>query len=338
MLFSIVVPVYNVAEHLNDCLRSIDAQACNDYEVILVDDGSTDVSGTICDGYTRAHADRAKCLHKRNGGLLAARRSGIEASQGEYIISLDGDDCLKGDALEILKCSIKENDFPDVVLYGISRSEYFDTDFNPLPWDDGTLFSGANRSAVLSLLCSTYSLNSMCSKAIRRDKICLEYDFARFGRLNFGEDLLQVIPVLDKADTILFLKKNLYFYRVNPNSISKSFDAGQFGEIATVRNELLSFARKWDIVLPGNYFQSKVRGLNIQAAAECMQRACQTLSRNEWKAEVNRITESPFFIDAMQDQNAYAIPRFDYLFLARLAYSKKLGFVRAVSLVKKMMR
>lgn len=338
MLFSIVVPVYNVAEHLGACLSSIDAQICDDYEVVLVDDGSTDDSGSICDEYASDHPDKVRCVHQRNAGLLAARRSGFDVVRGDYIVSLDGDDCLRDDALETIKRSVKSNGMPDVVLYGISRSEDFDVDFNPLPWDDGALFREDNLATVFSALCSTYSLNSMCSKAIRRDKVCLGYDFERFGRLNFGEDLLQVMPVLDGAEAILYLKDNLYYYRANPNSISKSFDKSHFDEMVLVRNMLMDFARKWDTLLPGNNFQAKTRGLNIQAAAECMQQACQALPKEEWRKEVKRIADSPFFVDAMRDSDARSIPRLDYLVLAKLAYSQKANLVRVISLAKKMMQ
>ena len=97
MLFSIVVPVYNVEKYLDECLKSIITQITGSEfkaEVILVDDGSTDSSGAICDAYAEKYSESVKVFHKKNEGLLQTRRYGLEKAKGEYIINCDSDDCL----------------------------------------------------------------------------------------------------------------------------------------------------------------------------------------------------------------------------------------------------
>ena len=88
MIFSVVIPVYNVKDYLPKCIDSVLAQDFTDYEVILIDDGSTDgESGAICDRYAAAHPERIRAIHKPNGGVGEARNVGIEAAQGEYLPS-----------------------------------------------------------------------------------------------------------------------------------------------------------------------------------------------------------------------------------------------------------
>lgn len=116
MKVSIVVPVYNIADCISYCAESL---ACQDYEnieIILVDDGSTDDSPSICDTLANSY-DRIKVIHKQNGGLSSARNAGIDAALGEYILFIDGDDYLDKGAISTL-VSIAENTHADVVQYG----------------------------------------------------------------------------------------------------------------------------------------------------------------------------------------------------------------------------
>ena len=100
MKISIVIPVYNVREYLSGCMASVLANDLSDCEIILVDDGATDDSGTLCDEFAAAHPDRIRVIHQENGGLGAARNTGLEAAEGEYLLFLDSDDSLAPGALE----------------------------------------------------------------------------------------------------------------------------------------------------------------------------------------------------------------------------------------------
>lgn len=110
-LISVIVPVYNVEQYLARCVDSILAQTYSDLEIILVDDGARDASGTICDAYA-AKDDRIRVIHKENGGLSSARNAGIDAALGEYLAFVDSDDWIEADAygrmMELMeRCSVK---------------------------------------------------------------------------------------------------------------------------------------------------------------------------------------------------------------------------------------
>ena len=100
-LISVIVPVYNVERYLRRCVDSILHQTYQDLEVLLVDDGSTDASGAICDEYA-AQEERVTAVHQKNGGLSAARNAGLERAQGTYLCFVDSDDFLDSRMLETL--------------------------------------------------------------------------------------------------------------------------------------------------------------------------------------------------------------------------------------------
>lgn len=113
---SIIVPIYNVARYLHQSINSVIRQSYSNWELVLVDDGSTDDSPLICDEYARADS-RIRVLHKKNGGSSSARNTGVSNSTGDWIMMLDGDDWLEFDALEKCANEIAQNDV-DYVKFG----------------------------------------------------------------------------------------------------------------------------------------------------------------------------------------------------------------------------
>ena len=102
IVLSIIIPVYNVEQYINQCIESILIQTYHDYEIILIDDGSTDSSGEICDTYARKD-NRIKVVHQLNAGQASARNSGMDLAKGDYIGFLDNDDFYYPDTVRILE-------------------------------------------------------------------------------------------------------------------------------------------------------------------------------------------------------------------------------------------
>ena len=119
-LVSVIVPVYNAEKYLEDCVNSILSQILDDFELLLIDDGSTDSSGTICDSY-KIRDSRVRVFHKKNGGVTSARRLGVEKSLGEWISFVDSDDIVKSDYCDVLIREI-ENDV-DIIATRISNEK-----------------------------------------------------------------------------------------------------------------------------------------------------------------------------------------------------------------------
>ena len=114
-LLSVVIPVYNVEKYLQECIDSVLGQTYTDYEIILVDDGSTDSSGRICDDYLTADT-RIQVIHQENGGLSAARNTGLRAARGKFVYFLDSDDYIEACTLEHLT-ALAEAEQADVVFF-----------------------------------------------------------------------------------------------------------------------------------------------------------------------------------------------------------------------------
>ena len=116
MLFSFIVPVYNTSQYLERCIKSILCQKGADFEILLIDDGSTDNSGEMCDQYAKQYPDIVRVIHKENEGLLLTRRRGFREAKGDWFINVDSDDYIAPDLLESVVSAINRY-HPDMVMY-----------------------------------------------------------------------------------------------------------------------------------------------------------------------------------------------------------------------------
>ena len=118
-MISIIVPIYNIEAYLEECIKSIIKQTYKELEIILVDDGSTDGSSEICDEFA-AQDKRIKVIHKQNEGLVLARKNGLQYVKGDYVLFVDGDDCIALNYYETLVNALKKNE-SDIVRMGMER-------------------------------------------------------------------------------------------------------------------------------------------------------------------------------------------------------------------------
>ena len=222
--FSVLVPVYNVAPYLSACVDSVLGQSYPNFELLLVDDGSTDDSGCICDAYAARDA-RVKVFHKANGGLISARRYAVERFSGDYCVFLDSDDSIVPDTLEILEKAIRESE-ADCVIYGIrwNRPDGVEHILCP-PEICGRVYT--DKREVLNILLNDSSFNSLCRKCVKAS--CFDgRDFSLFFSVSRGEDRLQSVEILENAASYFFLPEELYVYRVNDSSITHSVRYDQY--------------------------------------------------------------------------------------------------------------
>lgn len=220
VLFSVIIPIYNGKDYICNAVNSVLSQSAVDYEMILVDDGSTDGSGEICDEYA-AENKRIRVIHKENGGLLSARRAGLKASAGQYIIHLDVDDWLADDSLSKLKEVIMTNN-PDVIIYDYSRVEV-----NGNVPEKTKIFSVeegfVGKREIVQRFVEGTRLNPMWIKCANRHVIDIEADYSAYGKLNMAEDELQTAALLEKTERFYYFPEPLYQYRITGNSISRTF-------------------------------------------------------------------------------------------------------------------
>lgn len=243
-MISIVVPVYNSKRYISECFDSLETQTKKEHEIVLVDDGSTDGSGELCDLFAKKNP-RVKVVHTQNRGLLLARRTGIKLSEGEYVAFLDSDDCIRQDFVEAVEEIIK-NEAPDIVCFDFSRAKEvsFSASVTKPGLPLGGLYSGDDYETARRSLCAGY-FNNMANKVIKRDVLGADKDFGEYAGLMHGEDWLQMITVVDNAKSVYYCDRPLYFYRLNEDASTYIFKATQVRDIACVSKELLAAANKW---------------------------------------------------------------------------------------------
>lgn len=216
-MISVLVPVYNVEKYLRRCLDSILAQTYTDYEVILVDDGSTDQSGALCDAYAAEHAC-IRVIHQKNAGLAQVRNVSVAAARGEYITFVDSDDAIEPTCLEVLMRDLLETG-SDISI--CSWSEVSDDGTRTeLSWDlkEKGLQVWTTEQAVKSLLYQNGIDNNSWGKLYTR--AVLQDVVFPAGRLY--EDIAVTYQILLKGKRICYRPEALYLYTCNTSGISQS--------------------------------------------------------------------------------------------------------------------
>lgn len=221
--FSICVPVYNVEEFIGDCVESVLKQIFQNFELILVDDGSKDDSLKICREYEKKD-NRIKVFAKENEGQIATRNYAFSRASGDIILCLDSDDFLEPDTLDKLNKYFTEYDC-DCVYYNWKR--YSDNKFFIDRKIENKIELIKDKSVLFKKIFGDMYYNSMCLKAFKRELIPRKNE-SSFHEIRHGEDLIQSIEVLDKSKGVLFIPDVFYNYRVNVNSISHNASRNLF--------------------------------------------------------------------------------------------------------------
>jgi glycosyltransferase involved in cell wall biosynthesis len=242
---SVVVPIYNIESYLPDCIDSLINQTFKNIEIILVDDGSPDNCGKICDDYA-SRDERIRVIHKVNGGPVSARNAGYEASTGNWITYLDGDDWLDLKLCEVLAGYVIRIEDVDVIFWPLIpyRKSWIETGWKLDTYE--RLYVGDE--------CRNLAYHTLVYKSGISMPVCklLRKDFAKKYGLSYNVNFRQGIEGLEfslrvfiSAKKVLFIKEYGYHYRYNPTSISKRIDkentkfiANEFSEI---RKYILNF-------------------------------------------------------------------------------------------------
>lgn len=217
MLISVIIPVYNSEKYLEKCLDSVLAQTFTDFEVLLINDGSADESGNICDDYAQKDS-RIRVFHKHNGGVSAARNLGLNNAKGEWICFMDSDDYLNANYLKALLDSVKNNDSLDLAIHGFKRiSKKGETIIT-----FGNHIVRADDYHNLFDKIEVFKYGYPFSKFYKRDLIT-QHGIRFPENYSFAEDLSFFLNYLSYSDIIKFENVANYNYISNENSLSRTF-------------------------------------------------------------------------------------------------------------------
>lgn len=213
-LISVIIPVYNVEKYLKKCVDSVLKQDYINIEIILVDDGSTDSSGNICDEYSNKYPNKVKVIHKKNGGLSDARNYGIKKSSGKYLIFVDSDDWIEENTISYSYKEIIENN-AQIAVYGISIDQ---------EGKKAKIKKPSEKRIISSKLAIIY-LNSFrgidvsaCNKMFCRE-IFNNIEFP-VGKL--CEDYYIMYKLFENTKQIILIPEVFYHYYQRPNSIVRN--------------------------------------------------------------------------------------------------------------------
>jgi len=241
--FSILIPVYNVDKYIRQCLDTVMSQTYNNFEVIIVNDGSTDNSASICEEYAKKDL-RIKIYNQTNQGLLLTRRNSIQKAKGDYVLFLDSDDYWEKNLLEEVYKSIKKYHC-DMLLFRYNRvNEYGKLMKRDVGvFENETMFTQENKELLFKQFIKGSRVNNIWAKVVRREIIDADTDYTNFKDKK-SEDLLQSMPLFCKAESILYLDKPLYNYRLSMSGRGRNFKAQYLDDIWAVREVVYDYMVK----------------------------------------------------------------------------------------------
>lgn len=231
---SIIVPVYNVEKYIHRCIDSILSQTFTNFELILVDDGSPDLCGKICDEYEKKDK-RIKVIHKKNGGLSDARNAGLEVAQGEFIGFVDSDDYIESDMYEkLLKaCELNNSKIAMCGRYNVIGENMY-----PLFSFEGCKI-WESREAIDNLLSWENIDSSACDKLFSKEL----FENIRFPVGKYNEDIFVMCHIIHNSGKIVHIGDAKYFYFHRQNSITTEKFSEKKLDLLEATGKVISFVK-----------------------------------------------------------------------------------------------
>lgn len=242
-LITIIVPIYKVEKYIKKCIESVLNQTYNNLEIILVDDGSTDNCGEICEKYAK-NDNRIKVIHKENGGLSDARNTAIDVAKGKYIFLLDGDDSIVKRAIEHLYGLIQKYN-ADIAIGKVR--EVLESDYNDIEKKDEELYNNKdvkiykNKDALETMLYNTEFTNMACNKLYKKEL----FSGIRYPVGKLYEDLGTTYKIISKAKNTVVTPEVTYHYLVHrEGSIMNKEYTSERMQALKFTEEILEFVKK----------------------------------------------------------------------------------------------
>lgn len=289
---SIIIPVYNASRHISNCLDSIVSQTFSNYEVILVNDGSTDNSLEICNDYAKKDS-RIRVLNKSNGGVSSARNAGLKDAKGEFVSFVDIDDWISPVFLEKLYDRMKERDDIDFSMCGYNAVKVNEVTPHPVNISEGVLDRNFIVKNIIGNMLNRNSpfngINSVWNKLYRRSFIGeLVFDESR----DYAEDWWFNYCLFDKADCISIINEELYYYSItnNMNSLSKKFNDKQIRTLIKTYPSFIEYVKKY------NLSEIEANSSRLKRIIEQLIKAKIDLNKREFNQFINKTIRNEEFL------------------------------------------
>lgn len=332
-LISVIVPVYNAEKFLHYCIDSILNQTFIDFELILVDDGSLDNSGKVCDEYAEKD-ERVKVIHKQNGGVSSARNAGVEAAQGEYICFVDGDDYLESNYLDVLIETKREySDFDNVWCGFQTVEDYVKNNKKSVVFENNNDYAFSDLSSIMDLyekwLVQMPWNKLFETKTIKKNNIIFP------SGLSLGEDYIFNLKYLDCTNgKIVVINKPLYNYlRDGKESLDNKYYPNLLEIYRKLNSETEKYAEKWN--LSDNQL-SKMYGSFFFRIEAVLRNTFNENNKSSLRTKLkynNDILKSCDFQESMKKMEAFIHPMYRFAYKSKKYFLVK--FVDILSNIKK---
>lgn len=335
MKFSVIIPVYNTEAFLEECIASVLDQTYTGFELILVDDGSTDGSGVICDRYAERYPGKIIAVHTKNQGPFPARAKGIEEAAGDALVFLDSDDTVREDALALLAQCFEEASC-DAVLFNSGMCTAYLSKPIRYPFRGTKTCETVEKKELYRKTVSAQVPNSLCLKAVRRECMALPEDWERFSDVRHGEDLILSLYLMTNAKKIVYLDEGLYYYRERPGSLVHGFSPKRADSLKKVHGEMARFLEIWDMPeLKPVHNARKVRGWVQNLEMLLDSRA--GFTKAEFRELRQQLAEDPYFTEAFRAMDAAELTARQRL-TAQCLYQKKYAALQLLTWARRAKR
>ena len=280
ILFYIIVPVYKAEAFLEQCVNSVLNQTYSNWELILVDDGSPDRSGEMCDSYAQQN-QRIHVIHQPNQGQIAARTAGNRyilnnKVDHSYAVYLDSDDTLELNALERIENHIQHSN-ADIIVYNWQRVENGRT-----RKVTKNIFKGlvTDKRELYKIVFSNPFYNSLCIKSISTSLIGDEH-YEEYHHIRHAEDLIQSVRYFKHSNYVLFTDETLYNYTVNTGSVTQTIRYENYKVDTTVRQMVWDFLLKEQVWTEEDFYKYSLNQINLIKAQINIICRLETTSKNK---------------------------------------------------------
>ena len=299
---SVLIPAFNAERYVGDCLESLLCQTCPDFNIVIIDDGSTDETAKYCDEFCSRHSN-AIVVHTENQGPLLARGTALAVAKGTHVMFLDADDKLKANAIENCYRYLDDCD-PDILMFRFSRNPTFEA---PLHFSGPKAGAYRVQDTIRSLVFEG-NMNSMWGKVFRASLFNEKTDYAAFAGVMHGEDLLQLAEAAARCQSMLVVDDVLYFYRQSEEASTACYRLSQRMDLERVLNQIILYSKEWK--LEDGAFACVVRNvvylLGLLFADESFDKAA---ARHELKAFAGIVNHA---IDELGNPRIVDTLRLDY--------------------------
>lgn len=286
MRFSVLIPMYNAERYISECINSILNQDYQDYEIIIVDDGSTDNSSDIVDSYQAQYPKKIRVIHKDNSGVLLTRRRAIQEAKGDYILWVDADDVIKPSLMRVLHGRICLNN-ADIIIYNYELLDKPETTICSL--DPEYDCQCVDKHLICTKLILGRNMNELWTKCIRREIYDINADYSSYKHVRMGDDVFCLLPVINEAEKIEYINESFYRYRLVKSSITHTIDYNSYFSYRSIYERECEFIDRWNFSDDEKFqakiiFSTKIISFILQGISLCK-------DKKDYDSFVRRISE-----------------------------------------------